>query len=151
MRNTFLLIKNYFNCFLGNLFKRKNQVMKYGSAILLLLGISAIFVYLFVSLAITSTTEAIEFGNPKIALYLTASMALIFIMLMTITKSTTPFRNTDDEQLLALPVTKTNIVIAKLFYDYLEVYVKLLKSAKQRFSFSPVDWSLQHIVMYVPV
>lgn len=119
MRNTFLLIKNYFNCFLGNLFKRKNQVMKYGSAILLLLGISAIFVYLFVSLAITSTTEAIEFGNPKIALYLTASMALIFIMLMTITKSTTPFRNSDDEQLLALPVTKTNIVIAKLFYDYL--------------------------------
>lgn len=123
MRNTFLLVKNYFNCFLGNLFKSKKQAMKYGTALLVLLGISALFIYMFVTLAVTSTNEAIKFGSPKVALYLTASMALIFTMLMTITKSTAPYQSSDDEKLLSLPITKTNIVVAKLFFDYLFDFV----------------------------
>ena len=119
MRNTFLIIKNYFNCFIGNLFRSKKQAMKNGNAMLILLGVSALFIYLFTNLAITSTKEAIIYGEPKVALYLTASMALIFAMLMTITKSTTPHTNTDDEKLLSLPVTKVNIVVAKFVFDYI--------------------------------
>lgn len=126
MRNTWILIKNYFNCFLHNIFSKKNEKFKYGSAVLFLLLFGGIFIFMFTSLAIDTTTEAIKFGEPIIALYLNASMSLLFVILMTITKSTTSTKSNDDELLLSLPVTKTNIVSAKVFYDYLFDFVIVL-------------------------
>lgn len=119
MSNTLLLIKNYFNTFLGNLGKRKGDKAKYGTGVLILLLMGVIFLYLFITLAISSVTEALKANNPESALYVTSSMALVFILLMTITKSTSPTKHKDDEMLLALPVSKKNIVIAKVFYDYI--------------------------------
>ena len=119
MHNTWILIKNYFNCFLGNLVKRKNEAFKYGTALLFLLLFSGVFVFMFTSISINSTIEAIKIDMPIISLYLTASMSLMFVVLMTITKSSTPTKSSDEELLLSLPVSKTNIVVSKVFYDYL--------------------------------
>lgn len=119
MNKTLLLIKNYFSCFLGNLGRRKSEKAKYGSGLLILLIMGAIFLYLFVNLAIGSINQAIKTDYPLAALYVTSSMGLVFILLMTITKSTTPTKNRDDELLLSLPVTKYNIIVAKVFYNYL--------------------------------
>lgn len=119
MSSTLLLIKNYFNSFLGNLGKRKGDKAKYGTGVLILLLMGVIFLYLFITLAISSVNESLKAGNPESALYVTSSMALVFILLMTITKSTNPTKHKDDEMLMALPVSKKSIVMAKVFYDYL--------------------------------
>lgn len=119
MNKTLLLIKNYFSCFLGNLSKRKNEKTKYGSGLLILLLMGAVFLYLFVNLAIGSVEQAIKTEYPLAALYVTSSMGLVFILLMTITKSTTPNKHRDDELLLSLPVSRYNIIVAKVFYNYL--------------------------------
>ena len=119
MRNTWLMMKNYFGSFLHNIFNKKNDNLKNRSAILFVLALGAIFVFMFTSLSINTTNEALKFGEPVVSLYLTASMSLLFVILMTITKSTAISKNNDDELLLSLPVSKTSIVCAKVFYDYL--------------------------------
>ena len=119
MNKTLLLIKNYFSCFLGNLGRRKSEKAKYGGGVLILLIMGVIFLYLFINLAIGSVEQALKTNYPIVALYVTSSMGLVFILLMTITKSTTPTKHRDDELLLSLPVSKSNIIIAKTFYNYL--------------------------------
>lgn len=119
MRNTWLLIKNYFNSFLGNILKKKKEAFKYGTALMFLLLFGGLFIFMFTSMSISSTTEAIKIGMPIISLYLTASMSLMFVILMTITKSSTPTKGNDEELLLSLPLSKTSIVVSKVFFDYL--------------------------------
>ena len=119
MNKTLLLIKNYFSCFLGNLGRRKSEKAKYGGGVLILLIMGGIFLYLFINLAIGSVEQALKTNYPIVALYVTSSMGLVFILLMTITKSTTPTKHRDDELLLSLPVSKSNIIVAKTFYNYL--------------------------------
>lgn len=126
MRNTWLLIKNYFNCFLHNLFKKKKETFKNSSGIIFILLFGGLFVFMFTNLSINTTTEAIKFGEPIISLYLTASMSLLFVILMTITKSTTVSKGNDDELLLSLPVSKISIVSAKVLFDYLFDFVLVL-------------------------
>ncbi len=119
MSNTLLLIKNYFNSFLGNLSKRKGNAAKYGTGLVMLLLMGLVSLYLFISLAISSVEESIKAGYPESSLYVTSSMALVFILLMTITKSSSPTKHKDDEILLSFPISKKSIVIAKVFYDYI--------------------------------
>lgn len=104
---------------LGNLIRNKNKSGKYIAAVGVLLAMSLLFIFMFVNLAIDSTLKAIEIGEPDTALYVMASMTFIFIVLMTITKSSTPTKASDEELLLSLPVKKSEIIIAKIFYDYL--------------------------------
>lgn len=119
MRKTWILIKNYFNCFIGRFTKNKNATKKNLSGIGLVLLFGLIFIFMFISLAITTLDQALEVGEPRIALYVNASMALVFLILLTITKSTTPSKGKDEELLLSLPVSKKDIVISKVFFDYL--------------------------------
>lgn len=119
MRNTWLLVKIYFQGFLHNILGKKKDVLKNSSAILFVLLLSAIFIGVFTSLSITTTNEAIKFGEPIVSLYLTASMSILFVILMTITKSTTVSKSSDDELLLSLPISKLSVVTAKVLYDYL--------------------------------
>lgn len=119
MRKTWILIKNYFNCFIGRFTKNKKATKKNLSGIGLVLLFGLIFVFMFISLAISTLDQAMEAGDPRIALYVNASMALVFLILLTITKSTTPSKGKDEELLLSLPVSKKDIVISKVFFDYL--------------------------------
>ena len=126
MRNTWLLVKIYFQGFLHNILGKKKDVLKNSSAILFVLLLSAIFIGVFTSLSITTTNEAIKFGEPIVSLYLTASMSILFVILMTITKSTTVSKSSDDELLLSLPISKLSVVTAKVLYDYLFDFVVVL-------------------------
>lgn len=119
MRSIGLLIKNYFLCFLGNLAKNSKNKSKYMFAGGIALFISAIFVFAFTSLAIESTNSAVKAEMPELALYVSGTMTLMFIMIMTITKSSMTPKSTDEEALLALPVKRSAIVISKICYDYL--------------------------------
>lgn len=131
MNNLWLLLKNNFNIFLGGLLSKK-QKFKYTTALIILGLFSFIFILLFCNMAIISTNQFIKLGQPALALYVNAAMALIFIVLMTVMKSTAPVKSTDEEMLLSLPLKKSEIVISKLFYNYLFdlalVFVTLLPS-----------------------
>lgn len=119
MRNIGLLIKNYFLCFLGNIAKNSKNKSKYMFAGGITLFISALFVFAFTNLAIESTNSAVKADMPELALYVSGTMTLMFLMIMTITKSSMTSKATDEEALLALPVKKSAIVISKICYDYL--------------------------------
>lgn len=119
MRNTLLLIKNYFQCFLGRISGKKGSASKTSFGILLMLLFACIFIFMFVNLAIMTTQSAIDLESPVLALYINAAMALLFALLMMITKSTLPKKSTDEDMLLSLPLTKRQIIVAKVFYDFL--------------------------------
>ncbi|MGM9900264.1 MAG: hypothetical protein ACI32E_06785 [Bacilli bacterium] len=119
MRNTLLLIKNYFQCFLGRISGKKGRTSKTSFGFMLMLLFACIFIYMFVNLAIMTTQSAIDLDSPILALYINAAMAILFALLMTITKSTLPKKSTDEDMLLSLPITKSQIITAKVFYDYL--------------------------------
>lgn len=119
MRNIGLLIKNYLNCFLGRFSKNKTQTKRTIGALGIILIVGLISITMFISLAISIVQSSIDSGNPVFALYINATMALIFILIMVVTKSSVSNKNVDDEMLMSLPIRKSHIVIAKLFYDYL--------------------------------
>lgn len=119
MRNTLLLIQNYFLCFLGRINGKKGNAKKFGFGVGLILLFGFIFVFMFVNLAILTTETALQLEDPKIALYSNASMAVIFSLLIMVTKSTFVGKNSDEDMLISLPVTKNNIIVAKVFYDFL--------------------------------
>lgn len=127
MRNCRLLIKNYFSCFLGKFVKnpKKGRIAS-GFIFLGLFGL--IYMMLFVGLSVTTTESAIKLGDETITLYVNAGMALIFIVLLTISKSTTTTKSQDYELLRSMPITKMEIIVAKLFYDYLFDFIVVLVS-----------------------
>ncbi len=119
MRDTWLLIKNYFKCFLGRVSSKKGNASKTSIGLLIVILFSSLFVYMFVNLAIMTTKSALDVGEPSIALYINATMAVLFSLFMMITKSTLPNKNSDEDNLLSLPIKKSSIICAKIFYDYL--------------------------------
>jgi len=122
MRKLSLLIKNYFNCFIGRFNKNKNKKRLFTGASLILL-IGAIFVIMFINLAIGTVSQAKEAKAPEMALYVFAAMALVFVLILIISKSSSQAKSKDEEMLLSLPFKKSEIIGAKVFYDYLFDFV----------------------------
>lgn len=120
MNNIRLLTINYFRSYIGS-FSKKRSKGKYSVGALILLFVSFAFIMLFATMA-TSTMEsalALDPPMPELSLYVTVGMILMFIMLMTVSRSTSPHKHNDEEMLLALPVKKSEIVTSKLLFNYL--------------------------------
>ncbi len=123
MRNSWLLIKNYFNCFLGG-FLRKRKEAKYISAILLLGVISFLIVMMFASTAITTTKGFLEIakespGAERLAMFSNCVMALAMMLFLTVMRSVRVNKSNDMNIIAALPVKKSEIIFAKSAYNFI--------------------------------
>ena len=125
MRNLFLLVKNYFLCFLGSFMKKKEKA-RYSTAIILMLLFGGLFIFTFGNMAVMTITVSLEYeasiGAPLIAesaLMSSSLLALMCSILTIFTKASLPSKSTDEQLLLSLPVKKITIIGSKLVYNYL--------------------------------
>lgn len=123
MSNIILLIKYYFLIFLGNLTSKKNVGKVISGGIVFLL-ISALMIGTFTYTAIMTTKEFVELsevlpGAEEMAMFSNLIIGLLLIFLFTVMRSIYPSKHSDNEMLLALPITKTQIIVAKAFYNCL--------------------------------
>ena len=126
-----LLVINYFNNYIGSFSISKGKT-KYtiGGALILVFGI--VFIFLFASMAISTMESTLAIINDptlnltdleikdylQMPLYVNAGMLMMFTLLLTITKATSSKKNQDEDLLLSLPVTKTQIVTSKILFNY---------------------------------
>ena len=126
-----ILVVNYFNNYIGSFTKSKSFV-KNGIGGILLLVFGLIFIFLFSSMAVTSVESALSYVNDpnlnltqaeitdylKMPLYVSVGTLLMLLMLLTVTKATSTKKDSDSDLLLALPVTKTQIITSKTLFNY---------------------------------
>ncbi len=117
-----LLIKTYFLIFLGNLKNKKNPKNIGGGIVLLF--ISLIMVSTFTFTAISTTNQFLKLseslpGAIEMAMFSNLIIGLLLIVLFTVMRSIYPPKTLDEELLLSLPYTKTEIILSKAFYNYL--------------------------------
>lgn len=126
-----ILVVNYFNNYIGSFTKSKSFV-KNGIGGILLLVFGLIFIFLFSSMAVTSVESALSYvNNPNLnltqaeitdylqmPLYVSVGTLLMLLMLLTVTKATSTKKDSDSDLLLALPVTKTQIITSKTLFNY---------------------------------
>ncbi len=122
MSKLWLLIKTYFLIFLGNL-KNKKHPKNIGGA-LVLIFISLIMIGNFTMTAIMTTDQFLKLsenmpGAEEMAMFSNLIIGLLLVVLFTVMRSIYPSKTTDEEMLLALPYTKTEIILSKAFYNYL--------------------------------
>lgn len=123
MRNIWLIIKYHFLIFLGNLTSKKNTKKMISGGIICLL-VSILMISTFASTAIMTTQQFVELskvipGAEEMAMFSNLIIGLLMILLFTVMRSIYPSKYNDTEMLMALPVTKTQIIVAKTFYNYL--------------------------------
>lgn len=126
-----ILVVNYFNNYIGSFTKSKSAV-KHGIGGALILVFGLIFVFLFSSMAVTTIETALSYiNNPELnltqaevleylhmPLYVNTGTLLMLLMLLTVTKATSSKKDSDADLLLALPVTKTQIITSKILFNY---------------------------------
>ena len=113
-----LLIKTYFLIFLGNLKNKKNPKNIGGGIVLLF--ISLIMVSTFTFTAISTTNQFLKLseslpGAIEMAMFSNLIIGLLLIVLFTVMRSIYPPKTLDEELLLSLPYTKTEIILSKAF------------------------------------
>lgn len=125
MRNLFLLIKNYFKCFIGNITGKKNHV-RYSVVAVIGISVSILFLYTFAMTAEMTIKTALEYeksiGEKPIAyaaLLSSSMLAIICSILSIFTKATLSSKSSDEDLLLSFPIKKTTITTAKVVYNYL--------------------------------
>lgn len=120
-----LLLKNYFKCYIGS-FTKKKKKKEYLSGGVIALLIGALFVFLFVSMAISTINQFIELGSPETALYVLTTTGITFMFLIVVIKGTSTARSSDTDLLMSLPIKKVIIVLSKILKDYLFDLISLL-------------------------
>lgn len=123
MRNIGLLIKYHFLMFFGNLTSKKNTTKVISGGLVFFL-ISILMISAFTFTAITTTKQFVELskelpGAEEMAMFSNLIIGLLLVFLFTIMRSIYPSKYSDVEMLLSLPITKTQIIVAKAFYNYL--------------------------------
>ena len=125
MRNTFVLIKNYFICGLGSLLGKKKQRTKnfagLGLGFLLIVGFMVLFGFSAwtIGYAATQPDAAAEGYVLEMLLYQGFSMAAVLVVAMSLQKVTGGQRASDTDLLMSMPFTKIQIVVAKAVSRYL--------------------------------
>lgn len=125
MSKLLLLLKNYFKCYIGS-FAKKNNKKEYISGGIIALLISTVFIFLFVSMAISTISQFIALGEAETALYVLTTSGITFMFLIVVIKGTSTTRASDTDLLMALPIKKTIIVLSKILKDYLFDFVSLI-------------------------
>ena len=133
MHNIFLLLKNYVNGFVGSLLKKRHTV-KTGFAVLLCVAFSALLIIIFTANSISSTKIFLDMsseypGAERMSMFTNCAFAVIILLFITIMRSVYPTKHSDTELLLSLPFRKSEIVIAKSFYNYffdLTIFLSIL-------------------------
>lgn len=122
MNNIKLLIKNYFNSFIGGFAKNK-KIGKYLNAILFIGIVSILLLVFFCYSAYTMTKEFINLDNVNYsyagyAIYSACSNLIMMTILFIILRSTAPSKSNDAELLLSMPIKRNEIIIAKSITNY---------------------------------
>lgn len=118
MRNIFLLVKNYFLCGVGSLRGKKSK-LKSSVGILAVTALYLAFFALLMYSQIQSAKVYAQFGQQKIVLGLGYLMGIFLAIVFALQKVTGGQRANDAELLLAMPLKKSEIMIAKAVSRYL--------------------------------
>ncbi len=123
MHNVFLLIKVYFNSFIGGIAKSK-KIGKYLNALLLVGLVGLLMIAFFTYSAYTLTKEFVSLDNVNYsyagyAIFSTCSNIILMTLLFIALRSTAPTRSSDANLLLSMPIKKSEMIIAKSLVSYL--------------------------------
>lgn len=123
MRNIILLIRNYFNSFVGSFAKNK-KVGKYINAVILIALFAVLMLAFFIYSAYTTTNEFINLDKENysyvgFAMYMACSNICMLTFLFIVLRSTAPAKSSDASLLLSMPIKKSEIIIAKSISMYL--------------------------------
>lgn len=125
MTKSLRLVRNYFDCFIGS-FISKQKKGRYALGIIFVLVIALLMITIFANSSYLTTREFVKVGAPRLAMYMNNSMALMMILLLTVMRSALPQKTTDEELLLAMPISKPQIIFAKSFFNYLFDFLSLM-------------------------
>ena len=122
MNKISLLLKTYFLIFLGNLKNKKNPKNIAGVFVLLLISLTMVSTFTFT--AISTTEQFLKLsaelpGAEEMAMFSNLIIGLLLVVLFTVMRSIYPSKTLDEELLLSLPYTKTEIILSKAIYNYL--------------------------------
>ena len=117
-----LLIKTYFLIFLGNLKNKKNPKNIGGTIAIIFISLTMIATFTFTAVSTTSQflklSEELP-GSEEMAMFSNVIIGLLLIVLFTVMRSIYPPKTKDEELLLSLPYSKTQIILSKAIYNYL--------------------------------
>lgn len=119
------LVRNYFDCFIGS-FISKQKKGRYALGVLFVVLIGTLMITIFANSSYLTTVEFNKNGVPILAMYMNCSMALMMVLILTVMRSALPQKTTDEEFLLALPISKPQIIFAKSFFNYLFDLISLI-------------------------
>ena len=118
MRNIWILVKNYINCGIGSILgKKKRAKNSIGLTVIIVLLIALM---ILIGLSAWGTGFIYnESGLTKLLLYEGLLLSLMILIILSFQKITGGQRARDAELLLAMPISKTEIVVAKALSKYL--------------------------------
>ncbi len=117
MRNTFLLVKNYLNCYLGSFVKKFNKG-KYvvGVGVVLFFSLLLIGYLAFNSYIVTEEfikLSPLDYKYAPFAMFSNISTIIMIMLFTVILKATGNDKSTDADLLLSMPFKKEEIIAAK--------------------------------------
>lgn len=117
-----LLIKTYFLVFLGNLKSNKNAKSIGGGLLVTLISLLMIASFTFTAYSTTKQFVDLSETLPKayeMAMFSNLIIGLLLIILFTIMRSIYPSKTRDQDMLLGLPFSKSQIILSKAIYNYI--------------------------------
>ena len=120
MNKLLLLLKTYGKIYLGAIARKSNKKESLSGATIVLI-ISAVFIFLFASMSVTTIEQFLQLDppQPELSLYVLSATGIIFMLLIVVIKGTNFKKSNDHDLLLSLPLSKTIIVLSKILKDYL--------------------------------
>ena len=127
MNKLILLLKTYGKIYLGAMARKSNKKESVSGATIVLI-ISAVFIFLFASMSVTTIEQFLQLDppQPELSLYVLSATGIIFMLLIVVIKGTNFKKSNDHDLLLSLPLSKTIIVLSKILKDYLFDLISLL-------------------------
>lgn len=125
MNNVLRLIKNYFQNFINKIFKNTKKKKTTISMVIIIGVIGLIFSIVF-SMMSYYNIMIVKDNNPEIAIFSFSTTALMFSLMLIATEGSVGIKSTDDEMLLSLPISKSQIIIAKVIYYFIFDFIVIL-------------------------